>query len=114
MTRTRRLLLAGFLLALVLAGGVSHYASASPDGLTKVAADQGFDRTAQDHPLADSPVANYEVRGVDDGRLAGGLAGVLGVVATFAIGGLVFAVVRRSAARRGDSTSSAPEPTAGR
>jgi hypothetical protein len=107
MTRTRGLLLVGLLVALVLAGGVSYYASSSPDGLTKVSEDEGFDRTATDHPLADSPVADYEVRGVDDGRLAGGLAGVIGVVATFAIGGLVFRVVRRPA-RGHDAAAAGP------
>lgn len=90
----KRLLISGFLLALVLAGGVSYYASSSPDGLNKVAEDKGFSATAEDHPLEDSPVAGYEVRGVSDGRLAGGLAGVLGVVVTFAIGGVVFLAVR--------------------
>jgi hypothetical protein len=86
-TRTRALLLGGLLLALVLAGGVSYYASSSPDGLNKVAAEKGFDAAAQDHPLADSPVAGYEVRGVHDGRLSGGLAGIAGVVVTLAIRG---------------------------
>ena len=90
----KRLLIGGFLLALVLAGGVSYYASSSPDGLNKVAEDKGFSATAEDHPLEDSPVAGYEVRGVSDGRLSGGLAGVLGVVVTFAIGGAVFLAVR--------------------
>ena len=94
MSRTRALLLAGFLLALVLAGGVSYSASSAPDGLTKVAEDQGFDGAAQDHPLADSPAAGYEVRGVHDRRLSGGLAGVAGVLVTLAVGGLLFRVVR--------------------
>nr|ASV47114.1 cobalt/nickel transport system permease protein [uncultured bacterium] len=94
MTRTRGLLLAGLLLALVLAGGVSYYASGSPDGLERVAADKGFGDTAEDHGLADSPVADYSVRGVEDERLSGGLAGVLGVVATLAVGGVLFRVVR--------------------
>jgi cobalt/nickel transport system permease protein len=107
-SRTRALLLVGFLLALVLAGGVSYYASSAPDGLNKVAADQGFDSTAADHPLADSPVADYEVRGVDDRRLSGGLAGVLGVVATLAVGGVLFTVV----GRRRDRVD--PEPAARR
>jgi hypothetical protein len=105
--RTRALLLAGFLLALVLAGGVGYYASSAPDGLAKVAADQGFDSTAGEHRLADSPVAEYEVRGVDDGRLSGGLAGALGVVATLAIGGVLFKVVGRRRDRVDD-----PEPAA--
>lgn len=109
MTRTRALLLVGFLLALVLAGGVSYYASDAPDGLTKVAEDKGFAGEASDHDLADSPVADYEVRGVGDARLAGGLAGVIGVVATLAVGGVLFTVVSR---RRRDADE--PEPAARR
>jgi hypothetical protein len=100
-SRTRALLLAGFLLALVLAGGVSYYASSEPDGLAEVAADQGIDGTAADHPLAGSPVAGYEVRGVHDGRLSGGLAGVAGVVVTLAIGGLLFRVLGGGRANEG-------------
>ena len=103
MTRTRGLLLVGFLLALVLAGGISYYASGSPDGLERVAEDKGFLDSADDHALADSPVADYAVRGVSDERLAGGLSGIIGVVVTFAVGGLLFflAVRRRPAARDG-------------
>jgi hypothetical protein len=111
-TRTRAVLLAGFLLALVLAGGVSYYASSAPDGLAKVAADQGIDSATGDHPLAGSPVADYEVRGVDDGRVSGGLAGVLGVVATLAIGGVLFRVVRGGSRR--DAPEADPEPVARR
>ena len=103
----RALVLAGLLLALVLAGGVSYYASASPDGLQKVAEDQGFANRATDHELADSPVADYSVRGVDDRRLSGGLAGVIGVVATLAVGGALFAVVR---GRRPRADADGPEP----
>jgi hypothetical protein len=118
--RTRVLLLAGLLLALVLAGGGSYYASASPDGLEKVAEDQGFAGTATEHDLADSPVADYSVRGVGDARLSGGLAGVLGVVATLAVGGVLFRVVRgrrRDAAAGPEDASpedASPEPAARR
>ena len=95
MTRTRGLLLGGLLLALLLAGIVSFYASDRPDGLESVARDTGFGDTAADPGLADSPVADYAVRGVDDDRLSGGLAGAAGVLATFAVGGALFLAVRR-------------------
>jgi hypothetical protein len=39
----RTLVLVGLLVAVVLAGGVSYFASSSPDGLNKVASDTGFD-----------------------------------------------------------------------
>jgi hypothetical protein len=109
--RTRVLVSAGLLLALLLAGGVSYYASASPDGLQKVAAEQGFADRAADHDLADSPVADYSVRGVDGERLSGGLAGVIGVVATLAVGGALFAVLR---GRRRPADADGAEPAARR
>lgn len=99
----RALLVAGLLVALLLAGGVSYFASSDPDGLNKVAADEGFDEGAKDHDLDDSPFAGYETSGVGDGRVSGGLAGVAGVGVTFLIaGGVAYAVRRRgsTAARR--------------
>ena len=99
----RALLVTGLLVALLLAGGVSYFASSDPDGLNKVAADEGFDKGAKNHDLDDSPFAGYETSGVDDGRVSGGLAGVAGVGVTFLIaGGVAYAVRRRgsTAARR--------------
>ncbi|MFE3070881.1 energy-coupling factor ABC transporter permease [Streptomyces sp. NPDC059247] len=94
----RKLWAAGVVTALVLAGFVSFYASASPDGLEKVAADKGIDAKAEEHAAADSPLADYGVKGVEAPRLSGGLAGVIGVGATLAVGTGAFWTVRR---RRG-------------
>lgn len=91
----RRVWLAGVAAALVCAGGVSYYASASPDGLEKVAHDHGIDAKAEDHAAKDSPLADYSVKDITDPRLAGGLAGVIGVGATLAVGTGVFVVLRR-------------------
>ncbi|MEU4203483.1 energy-coupling factor ABC transporter permease [Streptomyces sp. NPDC045470] len=94
----RRVWLAGVAVALVCAGGVSYYASTSPDGLEKVAGDQGIDAKAEEHAAKDSPLADYSVKDIADPRISGGLAGVIGVGATLAVGTGVFFVVRR---RRG-------------
>lgn len=91
----RRVWLAGLAAALVCAGGLSYYASASPDGLEKVAQDQGIAAKAKDHATKDSPLADYSVKDITDPRLAGGLAGVIGVGATLAAGTGVFVVLRR-------------------
>ncbi|WP_242454404.1 PDGLE domain-containing protein [Bailinhaonella thermotolerans] len=91
----RRFMIAGVLVTLVLAGIVSFYASSSPDGLEYVAEKHGFLERAQDHPLADSPVADYGVRGVENERVSGGLAGVAGVAVTLVLAGGLFWVVRR-------------------
>ncbi len=90
-----RFWVAAVAVALVLAGVVSWYASSSPDGLERVAEDQGFVDRAEDHLLGDSPLADYGVEGVDDERLSGGVAGVVGVVVTLAVGAAVFRLVRR-------------------
>jgi hypothetical protein len=93
--RTSTLVLVGVVLALVLAGVVSFYASGSPDGLNKVAADKGFDKQEKAHQLEDSPFAGYGTEGIDNERLSGGLAGVVGVAVTFVVVGALVLVVRR-------------------
>ncbi|MGY5129905.1 energy-coupling factor ABC transporter permease [Streptomyces nigrescens] len=107
----RRVWLAGLAAALVCAGGISYYASASPDGLEKVAQDHGIDAKAEDHAAKDSPLADYSVKDITDPRLSGGLAGVIGVGATLAVGTGVFVVVRR---RRSAATAERPDAGAGR
>ncbi len=82
-------------MALVLAGVVSFYASSSPDGLEKVAADHGLDANAQDSALAGSPLADYGVSGMDNERLSVGVAGVIGVGATFVVAAGAFLLIRR-------------------
>ncbi|MEU0059504.1 energy-coupling factor ABC transporter permease [Streptomyces sp. NPDC006334] len=100
----RTLWVSGLVTSLVLAGFVSFYASASPDGLEKVAADKGIDAKAREHAAAGSPLADYGVKDVADARLSGGLAGVIGVGVTVVTGSAVFWAVRR---RRTDDASPA-------
>ena len=90
----------GLLVALALAFFVSPQASSKPDGLNKVAVDEGFDDRQQAHRMEDSPLAGYGVEGVDDDRLSTGLAGIVGVAATFAITGGVFLAVRLTRRQR--------------
>lgn len=94
-TSRRKLWIGGLVASLLLAGFVSFYASSNPDGLEKVAADQGIDQKAKEHASADSPLADYGVRDVDDARLSGGLAGVIGVGVTVVAGSGVFWAVRK-------------------
>jgi cobalt/nickel transport protein len=101
---------AGLLVAAVLAGVVSNFASSSPDGLDKTALhgctvdDQGeitggtcMAQREQAHQTADGPLAGYGIRGIDNKFLSTGLSGILGVAVTFAIGGGIFWLVRRRA-----------------
>ncbi|WP_199747633.1 PDGLE domain-containing protein [Actinomadura sp. WAC 06369] len=106
---------AGFLIvSLVLAGIVSHYASSSPDGLEKVAADKGIAAQEEEHALAGSPLGDYGVEGVDDGRLSGGLAGLIGVGLTLAAGGGLFWAIRRRGGGEPDAEPAAGAGTAAR
>ena len=89
------LVVVGLVLSLVLAGGLSYYASSEPDGFEKSAGEIGFLDTAEDSPLADSPLADYGVGGVENERLSGGLAGVIGVASTAAISFGIFYTLRR-------------------
>jgi hypothetical protein len=90
----------GLIVALGLAFFVSPLASSSPDGLERVSIDEGFAETAEDHTLADSPLADYAVEGVDDENLSTGLAGTIGVAITFGLGMIVFGLIRSMRARR--------------
>lgn len=70
-------LVGGLVVALGLAFFVSPYASGSPDGPERVAIDHGFAEKAKDHTLADGPLADHQVRGLDHPRLSTGLSGVV-------------------------------------
>ncbi|QRX92708.1 energy-coupling factor ABC transporter permease [Streptomyces noursei] len=106
----RRLWLAGLAAALLCAGGLSYYASSSPDGLEKVAHDKGLDTRTEQHATADSPLADYSVKDIANPRLAGGLAGVIGVAATLAVGTGVFVVLRRRKAAAADAAPAVDAP----
>ncbi|MER5429202.1 energy-coupling factor ABC transporter permease [Streptomyces sp. NPDC002588] len=109
-TSHRTLWVTGLVTSLVLAGFVSFYASANPDGLEKVAADKGIDQRTEKHAASDSPLADYGVKDVENARLSGGLAGVIGVGVTVVAGSAVFWTVRR---RRTDDVSPASTTSGG-
>ena len=89
------LIVVGFAVSLALAGGVSYYASSHPDGLEKVAGDVGFLDSAKESAVKDSPLAEYGVAGVENERISGGLAGVIGVASTAAVSFAIFYGMRR-------------------
>jgi hypothetical protein len=79
-------------LAIGLATAASPFASSSPDGLNRVAADSGFDGRAK---ASEGPVARYALPGVGDERVAKALAGFAGTVLVFAVGYGAARAVRR-------------------
>jgi cobalt/nickel transport protein len=96
---------AGLLAALILAGVVSNFASTSPDGLDSTTLQgcttdaegniTGGECIAQRAEEGDGPLADYGIKGLDNEFLSTGLAGVAGVLVTFAIGAGFFWLVKR-------------------
>ncbi len=91
----RTFLVVGLLVSLVVAGVVSFYASSHPDGLEYVAEKTGFLHTARDSAAADSPLADYSTRGVEDERLSVAVSGVVGVLVMALLSMGLFWLLRR-------------------
>jgi PDGLE domain len=82
--------------AFALAFFVSPYASSEPDAVERVAIDSGFADQAREHALANGPLADYSVSGVDGAGLSTGLAGLIGVALCFVIGLSAVWIARRT------------------
>ncbi len=106
---TRRFFAVALVVSLLVAGVASYYASSHPDGLEYVAEQTGFIDSAEDSPTADSPLADYQTSGVDDARISGGLAGVIGVVVMLLLSTGLFWLVRRRGTDDVDSDDARPE-----
>jgi hypothetical protein len=85
----------GLGIAVVVVIVLAPLASADPDGLERVATDDGFLELGQDAPFEIIP--DYTVPGLD-GNVSTILAGLVGVVVVF---GLMWLVGRALARRRG-------------
>jgi hypothetical protein len=105
------LVIVGLALAVGLATAVSPFASSSPDGLEKVAEDKAFLDRGELHSIQeDSPIPDYAFPGIEDERVATGLAGFIGTLAVFGIGYALALLLRR---RRGVGDRAPPGRTPG-
>lgn len=123
-TRNRALIVTGLGLALLVAIFLSPFASQSPDGLDRVAKDQGFDKKEQEEtPAKKLPFYavfdSYALRFIPEYGKAGGisnkvatsLAGVAGTLATFGLAwGIGKLAVRGSGSSRRDDDPYSDDP----
>ncbi len=72
--------------SIVVAVVVSQFASGSPDGLERVAEDEGFIDAASDHTFSGGFFADYATSGVGNETLSLAIAGISGTILTLAIG----------------------------
>jgi cobalt/nickel transport system permease protein len=92
----------GMGVALLLAGVLSFFASANPDGLEYVAESNGFIEAARDSAVGGWLLADYG----DVGGVPVGVAGLVGVGVTILVGLLLF----RWLGRRGDAERQTSQP----
>jgi hypothetical protein len=91
----RKFFASAMITSAILAGGVSFYASSSPDGLEKVAEDIGFIETAKEHAFSDFTLADYGIAGFENARLSVGIAGLIGIGATALLAMGLFMLIRK-------------------
>ncbi len=98
--KLRTFAIGGVIVALLFAVVVSQFAAGDPDGLERVAIDQGFATSASEHALDSGIFADYATDGVGNETLSLAVAGAAGTLITLAVGfGLLTALrVRRTPA----------------
>ncbi len=85
----RSFIIAAVFVSLFLAVFISPFASSSPDGLEKVAAEKGFMEHAEAEGVTAweaSPIPDYAMPGVKNEKAATALAGLIGTGSIFVIG----------------------------
>ena len=96
---TRTFVIGGALVALVFAAVVSQFAVDDPDGLEKVAEDQGFIDSGEEHSLADSIFADYATDGISNETVSLAVAGIVGTVVTLLVAYGLFVGLRETRGR---------------
>ncbi len=91
------------MVSLAVAGGLSYFASSHPDGLERVAEDHGFAEKAE--APSHTVLPDYTVPGMN-GFLSNGLAGIIGVAATF---GLTLLATRAAGKRKKPESQKKPD-----
>lgn len=93
------LVVVGMLASVVLAAGVSLFASSAPDGLERVAEDTGLADRAQESVTGGSPLADYGLTGTE-GSIGTAFAGIIGIGIMAAVAFGIFVWLDQSKRKR--------------
>ncbi len=95
----RAFVIGGVLVAAFGAVVVSQFAADGPDGLERVAADEGFADRAEEHSLADTLFADYATTGIGNETLSLAVAGFSGAAITGLVAAGIVSGSRRTRPR---------------
>lgn len=96
----RSFIIAGVLMALLVAVVASQFAASGPDGLESVAAQTGIGADLPKNSFVETVFADYATSGIGDERVSLAVAGATGVVITLAVGYGLLAAAKGSPKRR--------------
>lgn len=88
-------ILAGLLIVILLAVVLIPFASQSPDGLEKIAADQGFASKESESPAVSSLFADYRAPGIDNKTISTVVSGIAGSLVMFCTGWGIALLLKR-------------------
>jgi len=97
MSRRVSIVLAGLGLSLLLASLLSPFVSSSPDGLERVAEDQGFLGRAESGGEA-APMKDYLFPGIGSEKAAAAAAGLIGTLGVFLLACGLASLLRKKVA----------------
>jgi cobalt/nickel transport protein len=92
----KREIIFGLLIALFLVLAISPFASCWPDGLERVAKNNGFIELGEGVPVFSAPFPDYIWPGIKNEKSATSAAGVTGTILVFAVTYLSVLLIRKA------------------
>ena len=81
----KKVIIYGLAISFLLAGGISFFASSSPDGLERVAEDKGFLSAGEGKEIFKAPLPDYSAKFIENTFLSNAFAGIAGTLLVFSV-----------------------------
>ena len=81
----KKVIIYGLAISILLAGGISFFASSSPDGLEKVAEEKGFLSAGEGKELFKAPLPDYSAEFAGNAFFSNAIAGIAGTLLVFGV-----------------------------